>query len=179
MSVLTVVLLALALGTDAFSLCLGIGLAGVTRRQAALITATVLGFHIVMPLAGFAAGELAGGMIGRAAAVVGALLLLYLGLRMVQESLRGGEKPPRVMLLNGWGLLLLGASVSMDALSVGFTLGTMRFDLPFTVLAFGLIAGMMAGGGLLLGRCLGLWAGERAQLLGGLLLLGIGVKLIL
>ncbi|OAT79773.1 manganese efflux pump MntP family protein [Desulfotomaculum copahuensis] len=179
MGIITVLLLALALGADAFSLCLGIGMAGIKRRQVILISLTVLLFHIIMPLAGFEAGELAGGLIGRAAAVAGALLMLYLGLRMVQGALRHeAEESPRIILVNGWGLFMLGASVSMDALSVGFTLGTQRINLLLTVLVFGLVAGLMTFSGLYCGRCIGRWAGERAQLLGGLILLGIGLKMI-
>ena len=176
----TVFLLAVALGTDAFSLCLGIGMVGVRHMQVWLITLTVLFFHIAMPLAGFAVGELAGTILGRAATVAGALLLLYLGVRMIYNALRGDpEDAPRIMLLNTGGLFLLGASVSMDALSVGFTLGTRRTGLLLTVVLFGLVAGLMTLSGLLLGRYLGRRVGEKAQLLGGLILLGIGVKLFL
>jgi putative Mn2+ efflux pump MntP len=175
LSISALFLLAVALGTDAFSMCLGIGMAGVKRLQVLLITLTVLLFHIAMPLLGFQLGELAGGFLGRTATLVGAALLLYLGVRMIRESSGGDE--PRVMLLNNWGLLLLGASVSMDALSVGFTLGTLRAQLIFTVVTFGLVAGLMTFSGLVLGRFLGQVAGERARLLGGLILIGIGVKL--
>ena len=51
MSLLTLIALAAALGTDAFSLCVGVGLAGVNRRQIILISVVVLLFHIFMPLA--------------------------------------------------------------------------------------------------------------------------------
>ncbi|RKO65620.1 manganese efflux pump MntP [Desulfofundulus salinus] len=177
MSIPTLLLLAVALGTDAFSLCLGIGMTGVRRLQILLITLTVLLFHIAMPLLGFQAGELVGGFLGRAATIAGAVLLLYLGLRMIREAFSREE--PRIVLLNNWGLFLLGASVSMDALSVGFTLGTLRTQLLFTVLTFGLVAGLMTFSGLVLGRYLGHIVGERARLLGGLILVGIGVKLFL
>lgn len=153
---------------------------GVRRMQILIISLTVLLFHIVMPLVGFKVGELAGGLLGRAATVAGALLLFYLGIGMVRDALRKDpEEPPRIMLFNNWGLFLLGASVSMDALSVGFTLGTQRVNLLLTVLVFGLVAGLMTFSGLVLGRSLGRWVGERAQLLGGLILLGIGVKLFI
>ncbi|MGB9826349.1 MAG: manganese efflux pump, partial [Desulfofundulus sp.] len=128
-------------------------------------------------LLGFEAGELVGGLLGRAATIAGSVLLLYLGLRMIRDAF--GEGEPRIVLLNNWGLFFLGASVSMDALSVGFTLGTLRTQLLLTVLTFGLVAGLMTLAGLVLGRCLGRVVGEKARLLGGFILVGIGFKLLL
>lgn len=170
--------LAVALGTDAFSMCVGIGLAGVNRRQILLISFTVLLFHIFMPLAGWFVGELAGNLIGRAAAVAGAALLIYLGLKMVWTTWRDRKvTEPTVIRFSAWGLILLGISVSMDALSVGFTLGAHEVNLLLTAGVIGLMAGLMTTSGLVFGRFLGAWAGGKAQLVGGLILMGIGVRL--
>lgn len=178
MSVLTLLLLAVALGTDAFSMCLGIGMTGVRRKQILLISFTVLVFHIVMPLVGWYVGELAGNLIGNAAAIAGAAILIFLGVRMLRDVLkRDPENPPKAAQVSTWGLLLLAASVSMDALSVGFTLGTQKVNLMLAAGVFGLVAGLMTFGGLCLGRILGRVVGERAQLVGGVILIGIGVKL--
>ncbi len=168
------------MGTDAFSMCLGIGMAGVRRGQALLISATVLVFHIFMPLAGWYAGHLAGSLAGRAAGVAGALILVFLGAKMVRDAYRcdGGEGP-KVVLVSTWGLLALAAGVSMDALSVGFTLGTQKVDLLLVAVTFGIVAGMMTFAGLWLGRLTGRWAGEKAQLAGGIILIGIGIKIII
>ena len=175
-------LLALALGTDAFSLCLGIGLARVSAGQIALLVSSVLVFHILMPLAGWQIGEAAGRFLGQAAGVLGALVLLYLGGRMIWQALRSGcaaAAAPRIILIKDWGLLLLALSVSVDALAVGFTLGTKGTSLLPIVFTFGVVAGLMTLSGLLLGRWLGRLLGGRAQLAGGVILIGIGVKLFL
>lgn len=180
MNPVTLLALAAALGTDAFSLCVGVGLAGVSRRQIVLISAVILLFHIFMPLTGWFVGEFAGHLIGRAAAVLGSALLIYLGIRMSWESLRSG--PGSESSLNCFSfksLILLATSVSMDALSVGFTLGTQQVNLLLAAGVIGLVAGLMTAGGLIFGRFLGVRVGERAQLLGGLILIGIGIKLLL
>lgn len=179
MSFPTILLLAAALGTDAFSMCLGIGITGVRRWQIFLISVTVLFFHILMPLAGWYIGQLAGSLVGRAAGIAGSLILIYLGARMIWDVYRQDREQPRVALVNTWGLLVLAASVSMDALSVGFTLGTQRVNLILVAVTFGIVAGLMTFAGLWLGRMMGRWVGEKAQLVGGLILLGIGVKLVL
>lgn len=177
MSFATILLLAVALGTDAFSMCLGVGMTGVRRAQIIIISLTILVFHIVMPLAGWYVGQLAGSLVGRAAAIAGALILIFLGSRMLWDVYRRDREEPRVALVNTWGLLLLAASVSMDALSVGFTLGTHRVNLILVAITFGIVAGLMTLSGLLLGRLIGRWAGGKAQLAGGIILVAIGIKL--
>lgn len=179
MSLITLAVLAIALGTDAFSLCVGIGLAGVNRRQIVLISMTVLIYHVAMPLIGWLVGEFAGGLLGRVASIAGSLLLVYLGVKMVWETWRHRlEQMPATVNFSIGGLLLLGASVSMDALSVGFTLGTQKVNLLLTAGLIGVVAGIMTFTGLVFGRFLGGWIGEKAQLLGGLVLVGIGAKMI-
>lgn len=178
MTAITLLILAVALGTDAFSMCLGLGMTGVSRRQIITVSLTVLAFHVLMPLVGWYAGELLGALIGRAAGIAGALVLIYLGLRMVHAAWKGGgELCNRKALLSTCGMLLLAASVSMDALSVGFTLGTQNVDLLLTVAVIGIVAGIMTGAGLILGRFAGGCLGERAMGLGGVLLVGIGIKM--
>lgn len=178
MTAVTLLIMAVALGTDAFSMCLGLGMTGVTARQIIIISLTVLVFHVIMPLAGWFAGELAGSLLGKAAGIAGALVLIYLGAKMLYSAWKGGEEiEHRDALVSTGGMLLLAASVSMDALSVGFSLGTQNVDLPFTVGIFGIVAGIMTGTGLILGRYIGSRIGERAVGIGGALLVGIGVKL--
>lgn len=178
MSLATLLALAVALGTDAFSLCVGIGLSGVNRRQILLISATVLIFHIFMPLAGWLVGEIAGSLIGRAAAIAGSLLLIYLGLKMARDTWRDRDAAePTIIRFSAWGLILLGASVSMDALSVGFTLGAHQANLLLTAGVIGIVAGLMTTSGLVFGRFLGAWVGRKAQFVGGLILVGIGIRL--
>ncbi|MHB1043520.1 MAG: manganese efflux pump MntP [Eubacteriales bacterium] len=178
MSLFVLGALAVALGTDAFSLCVGIGLAGVTRRQVFLLTVTVFLYHVFMPLAGWMVGEFAGNAIGRTAAFAGALLLVCLGIRMVWMAVKvNNESDLKIVRFNTWGLLILGASVSMDALSVGFTLGAVKSNLLFTAAVIGVVAGAMTFAGLVFGRFIGNLAGTRAQVLGGLILVGIGVRL--
>lgn len=178
MDLILLILLALALGTDAFSLCLGLGLAGVNFRQAITLSLIILFFHIAMPLAGWQIGEIMGSYLGRMASLVGALILIYLGVHLIWVTRQKTTKEISTRLLNSsWGYFLLGLSVSMDALSVGFSLGTQKISLFWTVIVIGLVAGLMTLSGLIGGRYLNRLAGRRAQMCGGLVLIGVGVKL--
>ena len=81
--------------------------------------------------------------------------------------------------LDSWtGILLLGISVSIDALTVGFTLGTLKMPILITVLMMGLIAATMSWVGFAGGRVLGRLTGSYAQILGGVVLLALAVKFV-
>ncbi len=177
LSILTLLALAVALGSDAFSLCVGIGIAGVNRRQIARISLMVLVFHIVMPLLGWYVGGFLGAKVGQAASVAGALLLVFLGVKMIWDAIKPGDEEPSFTITTIGGLLLLSASVSMDALSVGFTLGTQHVNLALAAGVIGVVAGMMTFCGLTLGKYVGGKIGDKAQLVGGIILMGIGIKL--
>ncbi|MBO8129407.1 MAG: manganese efflux pump [Peptococcaceae bacterium] len=180
MTLVTLLLLAVALGTDAFSLCLALGLAGITRRQGLLLVLVILVMHIVMPVIGWWAGEWLGSIAGRWAALIGAVVLVYLGLKMTVYSLREGQETVDISSVASYGgILLVGVSVSMDALSVGFSLGATGAALFMTALVFGIVAGTMTALALVIGRQVGIWVGQRAQLVGGLILVGIGLRLVM
>jgi len=188
-----VVAVAIALGADAFSLSLAIGLAGIRKSMVLRLSLVVAVFHVVMPLSGMIMGQASGSILGRYASGIGALVLIGLGGRMLYKVYRPtierypfGEARKALFQrnlstntsLSGFGIYVLAASVSLDALSVGFSLGTIRTDLLITVVIIGVIAGLMTGIGLVLGRVMGTRLGDKAELLGGLALLLIGVKLL-
>ena len=193
MNLAWVVAVAIALGADAFSLSLAIGLAGIRKSIMLRLSLVVAFFHVVMPLAGMMLGQVLGSILGRYASGVGALVLIGLGGRMLynvyQPTIKHfpfGEARNALfqtnlaanISLSGFGIYVLAVSVSLDALSVGFSLGTIRADLLITVIIIGVIAGLMTGLGLVLGRVIGTRLGDKAELLGGLALLLIGVKLL-
>jgi putative Mn2+ efflux pump MntP len=203
MSFFGLLLIALALGTDAFSLSIGIGMRGVRNRQVLLLSVTVLLFHVFMPLIGVVLGQILGEMVGRYAAWIGAGVIILIGLKMIRQALLPQEqvlsfsqlgRGERASLskssncasnsklknssLEGWGLIILGLSVSLDALSAGLGLGALSVQrLQVTVGVIGIAAGLMTATGLIFGRYLGQWFGTRAELVGGLVLVAVGIKL--
>lgn len=180
MDILTLLALAIALGMDALSLSIGLGIAGIERRNTIILSLTVLIFHIVMPLIGVLAGEVFGSLLGKAANFIGALVLIGLGLKMIKDYINEKEEEsPQILLANFKGLVLVAGSVSLDALSVGFSLGTQNVNLAVAAGTMGLVAGLMTAIGLVFGRVLGMWIGEKAELIGAVILLGIGLKFVL
>lgn len=178
MALYSIFALALALSADAFSFSLGLGMMGVNRRQIFLISITVLIFHVIMPLAGYAVGEIFGAFLGKSASVLGALLLTFLGIRMIWEVFSDKEENfSQFILTSARGIVLLGVTVSLDALSVGFTLGTQRVALGLVAGIIGIVAGVTTFIGLNLGQKIGDWLGDRAVIIGGLILIYMGVTM--
>lgn len=194
MNLAWVAAIAIALGADAFSLALAIGLSGIKKRKMFDLSLVVAVFHVIMPLGGMMLGQVLGVMLGRYASLIGALVLIGLGGRMLYKVCRPStehfsfEEAREALLhknlstdvsLSGFGMFVFAASVSLDALSVGFSLGTIRADVFLTVMIIGVTAGLMTAMGLVLGRVLGTWLGDKAELFGGLALLLVGIKLLL
>ncbi|KUK36315.1 MAG: Uncharacterized protein XD66_0978 [Thermacetogenium phaeum] len=187
---LTLILVAVALGADAFSLALGLGMGNRSRRYI-ISTAGMVGiFHVLMPLIGVLIGNYLGALIGRLAAWMGGFILIILGLRMIGEGwpwrvtaftlrdFREMLSPAAAKPASSWGgLLALSWSVSVDAFGAGIGLGATMKGLTAFVVVLGLVAAAMTACGLLLGQLLGHWAGKWAEIAGGLVLAGIGVRM--
>ncbi len=167
-------LLALALGLDALSLGLGIGMRGIRKLDVLKISVVTALFHMVMPLAGMWTGGYLSVLLGKVATVGGGLLLVLLGAHMVYSALQSNETRGHNHR-NFWGLMLFAFSVSIDSFSVGVSLGMFAGDVMMTVLMFGAAGGLMSIAGLLLGRRVGEWTGEYGEALGGVILLAFGI----
>lgn len=177
MDLIWVIAVSVALGMDAFSFALALGLIGIRNRTAVRLALIVAVFHIFMPLLGLWVGRKLGTLFGDVAVGIGALILLWLGGKMILGAVRGGETKSSIPSLRGIGIYALAGSVSLDALSVGFSLGTFVTNVIRATLIMGLTAGIMTGGGILLGRRVGTWLGSKAEALGGIILFLIGVKM--
>jgi putative Mn2+ efflux pump MntP len=175
---ITLLTIAFALGMDAFSLGVGIGLRGIRRMDILKLGAATAAFHMLMPLLGLAAGQMVSGLLGGVATKAGGLLLLLLGGHMVYSSLRRGQAPP-LDYRSAFGILLLALGVSVDSFSVGVSLGMFAADLVMTVLLFGFFGGAMSVAGLLLGRRVGSGLGEYGETCGGAILFAFGVMFLL
>lgn len=166
-----------ALGMDAFSFSLALGLVGIRNRLAIRLAVTIGIFHVFMPLIGLWIGQKLGAMFGNIAVGIGAIILLFLGGKMIFGALKRGDGKSNIPRLEGLGIYALALSVSLDALSVGFSLGTFVKNILLATIIMGFTAGTMTGGGILLGRKVGTWLGSKAEVIGGVILFLIGLKM--
>lgn len=176
---ITIIIMAIALGMDAFSLGIGIGLRGIRLLDVLKISIVIGLFHIIMPLIGMFMGQYAGHLLGSVATITGGALLIMLGIHMIYSSVWGQEETRAIDHRTLWGLIVFALSVSIDSMSVGVSLGLFATDLILTVMMFGAFGGAMAVIGLLLGRRAGYWIGGYGEALGGIVLLAFGIRFLI
>ncbi|MFE1561606.1 manganese efflux pump MntP family protein [Bacillus velezensis] len=170
-------IMAFALGTDAFSVGLGMGMIQLKKKQIFHIGVVIGLFHVMMPLAGMAAGHLLSGFLGMLAVYIGGSLLFILGVQMIIAAFKQSDGP--LISPAGSGLLLFAVGVSLDSFSVGLSLG-MNGSNPFlAVTLFGVFSTVLTWVGLLAGRKVQSWLGSYSEALGGAILIGFGLKLLL
>jgi putative Mn2+ efflux pump MntP len=174
---LSLVLLSLALGLDAFSLGIGVGMRGIRYLHVAAIAGSVGLFHTLLPLAGMGFGRWMHGRMGDWATGLSGLLLLLLGLSMLWQAWRGGgaEHKTWVPLVSFWAIMAFSFSVSVDSLTVGIGLGAIGAPPVLAVSLFGLFGAGLSLGGLLLGKKMKRWTAGWGDWAGGLVLFGMGL----
>jgi putative Mn2+ efflux pump MntP len=167
---------------DAFAVSLGLGL---SLRPASSVQTFRLAFsfglfQFLMPVLGWAAGERLIQHIARYDHWVAFLLLLAVGGKMIFESLdleknsQNRQNDPT----RGLPLLVLSIATSLDALAVGLSLAALRVAIVFPAAVIGVVAFLMTVLGMKIGPALGKVIGRRAELLGGLILILIGIKIL-
>ena len=175
--------MAVALAMDCFAVTMGMacGERGLTMRQAVRMAAFFGGFQFVMPIAGWLAGDKLLGFIRSFDHWVAFGLLALIGGRMIYESfgLSEEEKACRPDQTQGSRLLVLALATSIDALAVGLSLGVVRSGILFPAAVIGATSFVMTIAGAKLGPVVGRIVGRRAELLGGLILIAIGVKILI
>lgn len=175
--IFTLCVMAFALGMDAFSVGLGMGMIRLRLGQIFKIGLLIGLFHVWMPMLGMIAGRFLSAQFGQYAAYAGGLLLLILGVQMIWSSLKSDES--RLITPVGFGLYVFALSVSLDSFSVGLTLGIYKAKTIAVLICFGFAATILTWAGLLVGRKVQGWLGTYSEALGGSILLGFGLKLLL
>ncbi|MGF7049047.1 putative Mn2+ efflux pump MntP [Paenibacillus sp. DS2015] len=174
---ITILIMALALGLDAFSLSVGIGMKGIRLLHIFRISLWVGVFHVIMPLLGIVIGQYVSLLLGTIAGYVAGGLLILLGGHMVVNAFHGSMT--KIVDYRSWiGISIFSLSVSVDSFSVGVSLGMFNSNVLITVLAFGMCGALMSVLGLLLGRKVGHNLGEYGEALGGAILLAFGLLFI-
>ena len=181
MSLLLLLATALGLAMDAFAVSIGVSLAQSRLKPGQVLRmAFFFGlFQAGMPVLGWLAGRGVVGLIQEMDHWVAFGLLVLIGGRMIGESFaKGREGKQGADRTRGWMLLVLSVATSIDAFAVGLSLGALDVLIWLPAAVIGAVAFFMTGLGASLGPLLGRVAGRRAELAGGLLLIGIGVKIL-
>ena len=183
MSPLSIMAIAFAMSTDAFAAAIAKG-AALQRPswREALRTGAIFGvIEAITPLVGWLIGSAAAKYASQWDHWIAFALLAGLGARMTWQGCRPEEDgiDRRPESHSFWVLALTGLATSIDALAVGVGLAFVDVHIGWVAAAIGSATFVMVAIGVMLGRVLGAVAGKRAEILGGLLLIGIGTAILL
>jgi putative Mn2+ efflux pump MntP len=174
---LEILLISISLGFDAFSVALASGAPGFTSRRAFRMSWHFGLFQFMMPIIGWGLGDMIASLIGKYAVWVVFCLLLVIGGKMIIEGVKA--KPKKIPdLSRGWNLITLSIATSIDALGVGVGFGVLGYQILIPALIIGVTCGIMTVAGLYLGVRLYARLKHRTIILGGIILIAIGIKML-
>jgi putative Mn2+ efflux pump MntP len=181
MSLSSIILIAIGLAMDAFAVSVSSGLAiRELKLRHALKIALFFGlFQAVMPVLGWLGGVSVRELIAHVDHWIAFGLLTFIGVKMIWESFRlEPEEDRRDPLGMGW-LLTLSVATSIDALAVGITFALIDVTIVAPVIIIGAVTFVLSFAGVIIGDRVGHLFESRIEIAGGLVLIGIGVKILL
>ncbi len=174
-------LIALGLAMDSFAVSLGIGTTGQARDgRAKFRVAFHFGFfQFGMTVVGWLAGSSISRWIDGLDQWIALILLLYVGLNMIRSGLNPDCESYPCDPSRGKTLLMLCVATSLDAMAVGLSMAMLKTPVLLPSILIGVVASGMSIIGLLAGGKMQEAFGKRMEVLGGLILVGIGVRVVL
>ena len=179
MSIVELFILAVGLSMDAFavSICKGLSLGKIKPKHMCIAGAWFGGFQALMPLIGYYLGSLFADMVTRYSHWVAFALLLAIGGNMIKESLGEEENVSNDMGFKS--MLLLAIATSIDALAVGITFAFLDYPIVEAITVIGITTFVISIGGVYVGNFFGNKYEKKAEFVGGLILVLLGVRILL
>ena len=184
MGIVEQLLIAVGLSMDAFavSICRGLGMKRLNLRTAAVLALFFGGFQALMPLVGWALGSQFMWLIEPVDHWVAFVLLAFIGGKMLWEAFREEgegcecEDTSRIDLRE---FLVLAVATSIDALAAGISFAALSVDIVTTVSLIGVITFALSFAGVAVGHFFGARYEKPASVVGGVVLIMIGLKVLL
>lgn len=182
MDFISVPLIAVGLSMDCLAVAVAgsISMPGVSPRQILRVAFAFGLFQFGMLVGGWYAGQTVVEIVEAYDHWIAFALLLLVGAHMLWEAIRGEEaNRERTDITRGIPLLTLSIATSIDSLGVGLSLAFVESRVWLAALIVGSVCFLITATGFYTGRRVGSWLGRWADVLGGLVLIGIGVRILL
>lgn len=184
MSFWEILLLAIGVSMDAFAVSIGKGLTArrVSWREALTVAVWFGGFQALMPVIGYFLGVSFADRVEKVDHWIAFGLLLLIGGNMIREAFqkeKGDATAGKDSSFAAHTMLLLAIATSIDALALGVSFAFLRTPLWSSIFIIGLTTGLFSVVGLLIGKKVGERFHKGAEILGGLILIAIGLKILL
>ena len=175
-----IIVIALGLALDAFAVSLGAGAVGrIGNHRGAVRLAFHFGlFQFLMPILGWYFGYKIEPLVKNVDDWIAFILLFYIGVKMIWDSYKPvGEfrKDPS----KGKEMVLLSVATSIDALVVGFSLAILMISVWYPAFIIGVVTALLSITGIYLGKIIGSKIGKKMEIVGGLIIIGIGLKILI
>jgi len=181
LSFVNILLIALGLSADCFAVALGISVScrTLTRRQTFCLACSFGIFQTGMFFLGWLAGSTIVNLVAGFDHWLALGLLVFVGGRMIHESLHE-ERDEKTRDITRWlPVIILSVATSIDALAVGLSFAFLVVNRAVAGITIGLVAFAITIIGLIIGQRVGNLAGKHAELVGGIILIIIGIKIVL
>ena len=180
-SLISVTVIAVSLALDALAVSIAGGVRAGSARWADALKVGLFfgGFQAGMPLLGYLVGNAFKDVVSTYDGIIAFVLLAAIGLNMIRLAISGAEGDGARDILPSRTLLLLAVATSIDALVVGVSLSLVGLPLAVSVIVIGVVTFAISVAGYLFGTTLGTLLGSKVEILGGVALIGIGLKLLL
>jgi manganese efflux pump family protein len=177
--VVALLLVALSVGLDNFGASTAIGVTGVDRNLRIRVVLIFGVFEAGMPIIGILLGHSVAHGLGSATKPIGGGLLILVGAYTVISELfsKDERSPGNDEPISTKRLLILGVALSIDNLVIGFALGTTHVNLVVAAVTIAVVNIVLSLLGLELGSRIGERLGGRGELVGGVVLIGVGVTI--
>lgn len=181
MLLIEIIVIAVSLAMDAFAVCISAASTGMICDKRAMFR---LSFHFglfqfMMPVIGWYIGLNILTYIAFIDHWIAFVLLAYVGIKMIKESLNENEALQRSNPSKGMNLIMLSIATSIDALAVGLSIGILDIEIWYPSFLIGLITAGLSLAGIQLGQKLGKRFGKRMELIGGIILIIIGTRILI
>jgi len=181
MHIITILLIAVGLAMDAFAVAIAVSLKlpRISLRQVFRLSFHFGFFQFMMPILGWFGGIYIARWVAAFDHWIAFGLLGFIGGKMIFESGQGKQRLEHRDPTRGWQLVILSIATSIDALAVGMSLALLDVSIWSTCIIIGIVASLFTIIGIQFGKMVKPSTAGRLESLGGLVLIGIGVKILL
>lgn len=180
MGLIELFLIAVGLSMDAFavSVCKGLAMPKCTFKKAAIVGLWFGGFQALMPAIGYILGAQFQEAIASIDHWIAFVLLVLIGGNMIHEALDNDEEEADASL-NVKTMFLLAVATSIDALAIGITFAFLKVNIIPAVCFIGIVTFIISFAGVKIGNVFGARYKNKAEIVGGIILILLGLKILL
>lgn len=184
MNIADLLLIGIGLSMDAFavSVCKGLGMTRINKKQCFLIALFFGGFQALMPLLGWVLGSAVAGYVTKIDHWIAFFLLAYVGGKMAFDAIKEWKEDETPIALDLplplKELVMLAIATSIDAFAVGITFSFLTVNIWKAIGIIGITTFVLSGLGVFLGNIFGSKLKSKAQLAGGIILIVLGIRIL-